>query len=61
MQTDRKEALRYLGLGKHEPDPETEGVEGLLMGPDENVEILYRKEQYLTCLLYTSPSPRDCS
>ena len=24
MQTDRKEALRYLGLGKHEPDPETE-------------------------------------
>ena len=31
-----------------EPDPETEGVEGLLMGPDENVEILYRKEQYLT-------------
>ena len=48
MQTDRKEALRYLGLGKHEPDPETEGVEGLLMGPDENVEILYRKEPYLT-------------
>ena len=31
-----------------EPDPETEGVEGLLMGPDENVEILYRKEPYLT-------------
>ena len=31
-----------------EPDPETEGVEGLLMGPDEDVEILYRKEQYLT-------------
>ena len=31
-----------------EPDSETEGVEGLLMGPDENVEILYRKEQYLT-------------
>ena len=24
MQTDRKEVLRYLGLGKHEPDPETE-------------------------------------
>ena len=24
MQTDRKETLRYLGLGKHEPDPETE-------------------------------------
>ena len=24
MQTDRKEALRYLGLGKHEPDQETE-------------------------------------
>jgi hypothetical protein len=31
-----------------EPNPEMEGVEGLLMGPDENVEILYRKEQYLT-------------
>lgn len=31
-----------------ELDPETEGVEGLLMGPDENVEILYRKEPYLT-------------
>lgn len=24
MQTDRKEALRYLGLGNHIPDPETE-------------------------------------
>lgn len=31
-----------------EPDPEAEGVEGLLMRSDENVEILYRKEQYLT-------------
>ena len=31
-----------------EPDPEAEGVDGLLMRSDENVEILYRKEQYLT-------------
>ena len=29
-------------------DPEAEGAEGLLMRPDEKVEILYRKEQDLT-------------
>ena len=26
-----------------------------------NVEDIYRECDYITCLLYTSPSPRDCS
>lgn len=44
----KNDALTEEVLLPVEPDPEAEGVEGLLMRPDENVEILYRKEQYLT-------------
>ena len=44
----KNDALTEEVLLPVEPDPEAEGMEGLLMRPDENVEILYRKEQYLT-------------
>ena len=44
----KNDALTEEVLLPVEPDPEVEGVDGLLMRPDENVEILYRKEQYLT-------------
>ena len=44
----KNDALTEEVLLPVEPDPEAEGVDGLLMRPDENVEILYRKEQYLT-------------
>ena len=44
----KNDALTEEVLLPVEPDPEAEGVEGLLMRPDENVEILYRKELYLT-------------
>ena len=43
----KNDALTEEVLLPVEPDPEAEGVDGLLMRPDENVEILYRKEQYL--------------
>ena len=49
----KNDALTEEVLLPVEPDPEVEGVEGLLMGPDENVEILYRKEQYLTAPVET--------
>lgn len=44
----KNDALTEEVLLPVEPDPEAEGEAGLLMRPDENVEILYRKEQYLT-------------
>lgn len=44
----KNDALTEEVLLPVEQDPEAEGVDGLLMRPDENVEILYRKEQYLT-------------
>ena len=44
----KNDALTEEVLLPVEPDPEAEGVDGLLMRSDENVEILYRKEQYLT-------------
>lgn len=44
----KNDALTEEVLLPVEQDPEAEGEAGLLMRPDENVEVLYRKEQYLT-------------
>lgn len=44
----QNDALTEEVLMPVELDPKAEGAEGLLMRPDEKVEILYRREQHLT-------------
>ena len=36
-------------------------VEALISAPNLNSDELVRMNKELACLLYTSPSPRDCS
>lgn len=57
----KNDALTEEVLLPVEPDPEAEGMDGLLMRPDENVEILYRKEQYLTAPVEAGESVGEIS
>lgn len=57
----KNDALTEEVLLPVEPDQEAEGMDGLLMRPDENVEILYRKEQYLTAPVEAGESVGEIS
>ena len=47
-----------MGLGKKTIDDENYAGKRVLVRCDFNVPM---KDGVITCLLYTSPSPRDCS